>query len=663
MGAAQAIGPASSSRSAASSWRRQYVIPLVACLLTFAALGAFFLLIYPLRDFRFPIGWDSSHYVWRVNAVTYDGLDRMGTIRAGTPVLLAVLMRATGQNSLTFVAIAPAFLAGVTAVAAAAMVRASLGTMPLWIPVIGIMTWIGFGRIGMVGGHLDNVLNAALVVSGFAAAVAFVAGGRGAIAATLLFMAAAVAHWPFYLFAMAVFLLGLALFAWPVLWRRLRGGDEPLGQVLALAGAAVASLGFAALTFLSRPPCGGVGIRRFTPHVRDLLRRRFLARVADGARYVAFPLAAMGGLFAARSSVPPNRLGARRLFLSLMASWLLMTIAASVAQLANIPAAGARLLHYLFAVPILAGVFVWWLARSLPRRFPRFPRLGMAGGIAVIVAALVGFGTLSWMEGSRRKPYMEARAVKEAATAGAYVERFAPGAPIVMLLDDRRSMSGRRLPLARWWRVVQASMPPDQVARMDRFLGSPDEYLDSLEQGASSGGADEPVAILIDRYNRRAFDEVSGAFPSRVVAPGVLALRGPIPSQPLAAQPTPLARTDAGTLIWLLPVTVAILLLTGSGWAIALLPADGAIRVCLAPGLGTGMLVLVAVAWDRLGLGFGGWDALGPLVATVALGWSAALVMSRNRRRAEGDGRPGTNGQGSVALEDAAARTSPNRSP
>ena len=39
-----------------------------------------------------------------------------------------------------------------------------------------------FGRIGIVGGHLDNALNAAFVLSAFGAAVACIAGGRGAVA-------------------------------------------------------------------------------------------------------------------------------------------------------------------------------------------------------------------------------------------------------------------------------------------------------------------------------------------------------------------------------------------------------------------------------------------------------------------------------------------------
>jgi hypothetical protein len=145
---------------------------LAAVLASFAVLGAFFLVRYARNGYRFPIGWDSPYYVWRVNAVTLDGLSRIGAIRAGAPLLLAVLMRATGQNALTMVAIVPAVLTGLVGVSAAAMVRAAGGMRAVWLPVVAFLTWAAFGNIGMIGGHLDNLLNASLVMGAFAAAVA-----------------------------------------------------------------------------------------------------------------------------------------------------------------------------------------------------------------------------------------------------------------------------------------------------------------------------------------------------------------------------------------------------------------------------------------------------------------------------------------------------------
>src|SRR5437762_3544305 len=81
---------------------------------------------------------------------------------------------------------------------AAALLRAALGVRAMWVPIIGALTWLGFGRIGILGGHLDNALNAAFVMCGFAAAVVLAAEGKGMLATAFLFMGAALAEWPFY---------------------------------------------------------------------------------------------------------------------------------------------------------------------------------------------------------------------------------------------------------------------------------------------------------------------------------------------------------------------------------------------------------------------------------------------------------------------------------
>src|SRR5207249_907158 len=223
----------------------------------------------------------------------------------------------------------------------AAMARAALAIPAVWIPVIGVVSWVAFGHIGMIGGHLDNVLNAAFVTSGFAAALAFAAVGKGAVAAALLFMASALAEWPF------------------------------------------------------------------------------------------FPLAAAGALLAGRSSVPPGHRPARRLFLSFMAAWLLVTVGASVAQIFDLPVAGARLLNYFFAVPLLTGIFLWGLARILAARYGT---LGVTLGAVIAAAAIVGFSFLAWQGETGRRPSISPVAVREVAAAGDYATRFAPSRPLVFLL-------------------------------------------------------------------------------------------------------------------------------------------------------------------------------------------------------------------------------------
>src|SRR2546430_2459319 len=172
------------------------LIAVVAVGAAFAAIALFYLSIYPIKNYRYPVGWDSTYYVWRTRSVASGGLHLIGTIRAGSPLLMAELLKPTGQNAWTLVSVMPPILAGVAAVGATAMPRAALGMEAGWVPVVGVITWLAFGWNGMMSGHLDNVLNAALMLSGFGAAVAAAASGRGAMAVAILFAAGGLAHWP-----------------------------------------------------------------------------------------------------------------------------------------------------------------------------------------------------------------------------------------------------------------------------------------------------------------------------------------------------------------------------------------------------------------------------------------------------------------------------------
>jgi hypothetical protein len=604
-----------------------------AVLLTFAVLGAFFLVRYARNGYRFPIGWDAAYYVWRVNAVTFDGLAGIGAIRAGAPLLMAILMRATGQNALTMVAIVPAVLTALVGLSAAAMVRAATGMRAVWFPVVAFLTWTAFGNIGMVGGHLDNLLNASLVMGAFAAAVGYAWSRRGVIAVGLFFMAAALAEWPFYAFAMGVFLAGLALFC---VWALVRRGNEGLGEAVRVAGplfgAAAVSGVFTGLSFLSIHEAGGVGLR-LRGHMKVVLKRRFVERLHQTVRYWAFPLAAMGAVLVGRRKVASVRLPARTLFLSLTAAWLLMTILAGAAQLAGIPVAGGRLLSFLFAIPVLTGAFVW-LAATMAKR--RLGRAGLGAAVAIVVVAVGAFGVVAYKGGSGLRPWMEPAAVREIAEAGVYLERYAPGRDVVFVM----ATPGRRDndTLGRWWYVVRAILPPDEVPRAHRFVGTPLDYVGAIQSGGTDLPADiravearSPVAIVVQRYNPLGFDEAAADLPGRVVAAGVLALGGPVPTRAVTVTTAPQARTTADGLVWVGALIVVILLVAGSGWAVALLPDDVTVRVALAPVLGAAIVSLVALLWGLAGLSFGKIGALGPLVLCSVGGWVAAVLRGRTK--------------------------------
>jgi hypothetical protein len=592
--------------------RSQYIAAVAATAVSFAALGLLILARYPLRHYSYPIGWDSAFYVWRSAAVTVDGLARIGTVRPGSPLLVGILMRMTGQNAFTMVAVAMAVLAAIVALGTAAMSRAALGVNAGWMVLVGALSWVAFGHIGMIpGGHLDNVLNAAFVVSAFAAAVSFVGQRKGAVATAVLFAASALAEWPFYVLAGAIFVLGLVLFAWPALRASGEHRSEVMLRVirpllLALGASAV----FAGLAVLTRPQ--GRLLHHFSEQGRTIIKERFMQRLRDPARWYALPLAVLGGLLAARIPLSPRRDPARRLFLSLLVAWIVVTLGMSLAQLFDLPVAGGRLLNYLFAVPLLAGVFCWVLNRALSMRYGG---TGMLLGALIALAAAVGFGTLAW-QGEGGGPSIPPASVRQAATAGQYAGTTGPDTEVIFLQGTGRHA----------WEVLQASLPPDLVPRVTRFSGSPGE----LEERVADGGEGEAVVFVLKAYSPSWYRDALGIGSWSTVAPGVLVRGESPPSLPVGGAP-PKGTFGALALVWIVGAVALLLAAAGSGWAVALLPADPLIRVTLAPALGAATITMAAVMWDRLGLGFSTIGVWVLALLTTGAGWALAAWAGRRR--------------------------------
>ena len=624
-----------------------YPVAVLMVFVAVAVVAGFFLLRYPLHRIRYPMGWDAAWYAWRAKAVGFDGLARLGVVRAANPLALSMLMRATGQNAFTVVAIAGPLYAGIAGVAVGAMIRSALAVRPLWLPAIAMLTWVGFGGTGLLNGYLDQTLNVSLVLAGFAVAVAFLAAGRGAIAAALLLMVAGLAEWPFYTFAVVVLCGGLLLF---VLSSR-RGVRASLSLTRPLFAAALASGVFTALTLVGIPSIGnldlkaargpeslGVGKRLSPrPNLRRLLRERFLQSVEQPRRYAGLALAALGGLAVIRTQGAAERREARRFLLALMVSWMVLTAAAGVAQLLGAPVAGARLLLYLFAVPILVAVLVWAGARFARRRLRPGP--GAAVATVLVLAVVVALATMTW-RGDQRRTWLSLRTVAQLSAAGKYLTTVAPSRGVVFSFGETGGTTR-----VRWRNTVKAGLPPSVVPRIRGFeVGPVADHRGSAAwcrtTGASCGGvrlppeaAGGPVVMVLDVYNHAAFDQAHQGYPESFVAPGVLALNGPT-SPSVIAQPVPVtARTGWIHLLWVVSLSVVILLIAGGGWAIVLLPPDPVVRAALAPALGLGMALLAALVWDRLSLGLGGWWGIGPLGLVATGGWFLAWFGWRGSRR------------------------------
>jgi hypothetical protein len=119
--------------------------------------------------------------------------------------------------------------------------------------------------------------------------------------------------------------------------------------------------------------------------------------------------------------------------------------------------------------------------------------------------------------------------------------------------------------------------------------------------------------LLLSAANRE-----KSAHLGRPIAPGVRLVAGPEPSgdvDPIVFSPTPI---ELGGL------SVAVLLLlvvAGYGWARSLVPGPLVDRLALAPAFGLGVLVLVGMVLDALGLHPGGHAGVLAPVLSTCLGW------------------------------------------
>jgi len=207
------------------------------------------------------------------------------------------------------------------------------------------------------------------------------------------------------------------------------------------------------------------------------------------------------------------------------------------------------------------------------------------------------------------------------------------------------------------FQVVKSAIGPSESLRAYAYWGLPSEYLrgvssrpnghpQPLPRAALPGGGANPVVIVLRRWSPAGFDQVLQGHPERQVAPGVAVLIGPLPPTPLAAAPPPAANARPLSLLWVSGAVVLFLFVAGGGWALALLPPDPVLRVCIAPALGVAVVALAALAWDRVGLTFHGSNPL--LVAALAagLGWGLALVVRGRSSRSSDRRSGGTDGSG-----------------
>ena len=641
------------------------------------AVAAVYLSIFWRRDLSFPVGYDTPKYLWRTALVGANGFGslagaapepfRSNPDRVGFPLLVSAASSLLGVSASRLVMVLPAAMATTIGLGAAAFARTALA-MPRWAAAVFVLAVGASPNVSRMAapGYLDNLLVAGLVVAGVVGALhaanALRGQGRAAsIGAVGVLVAGVLTHWIFVLVVAAI-LLAVALAALPWSIGTWRAGRRPLGtpsgRLATIVGGAAAIGGAALLTLVGSEPS--------PPR---LPRAAFQAKLAaDAPRYglaVTGPLAAVGAAWAAlrlRLRVPMkpdgtagSDAGAGQPIPDVprpasLGSWLMLiwalTGAAAVALLTlgrSVPA--HRFLAFDLGIPLLVATGLVAVARLL---LGINHRVRAALAATVVVLALAGTTVIAYRAWSGTISWIPPKQFEQASVAGRYLQRVSGTTPVVFIVDLGGASPAASTSEA--FHVIRTGLAPNDITRTYEFLGRPEDFLAgnptlradpafnlaSLQHWPSVRAIldEHPIALMMRAFVRGFGTEVA-AHPEWSVGPDLAVVQGPRPPgplPPLQAVPQPLG---APALFMLWAAFLAVLALTGGGWASLAVRADPAVRAALMPGFGIAALVLGAVVADRLGVRMEGAGGAIVIAVVAAAGWVAFLAMPRapSRRR------------------------------
>ena len=189
---------------------RSWVAAASAVGAVFVTVDLFYQLIYRVRHFSLPLGFDAPWYVWRADYVASQGVGALDTnARPGHSLLSAALHSVTGWSALQLHVMLPYVLVGVFALALGALFAEGLGRGETWRWLAGAGVAGGLvGTTRLVGENVANLMNVTLVAVGFLFLMRWIVHGRGFTGSVLTLLGAGLAHWLF----LAVF--GGALAMW-----------------------------------------------------------------------------------------------------------------------------------------------------------------------------------------------------------------------------------------------------------------------------------------------------------------------------------------------------------------------------------------------------------------------------------------------------------------
>ena len=265
---------------------RAWVLAALAAGAIFVAVFLLYFLVYRVRHFSLPLGWDTPWYVWRADFVANVGLGPLDTgARPGHELLSATLGSLTGISQLKLQVMVPFVLVGAFALAMGAVVANGLGRGEPWRWALGAgVTGAVIGTTRLVGENVANLMTVLLVATGFLLLLRFVWMGRGFVGAVLMLVAAGLSHWIF----LGVF--GVIMAVWFVLalpgLRRERAAGVALARTEAGAVAGAGAITGAAMAVLIYPVLSST-LRTFELHES---KTRFLPKLREDLRAMVAPV-------------------------------------------------------------------------------------------------------------------------------------------------------------------------------------------------------------------------------------------------------------------------------------------------------------------------------------------------------------------------------------
>jgi hypothetical protein len=675
------LEPRASALERGRAYLRKDAAGVLLVCLAGGLLMAFFLSPYLRRGLRMPFGFDAARYLDQTNLVARYGLSgstalhlpppsRLLSGRAGFFVTVLTLSRLFGTDTFKFAAIVPAVSGVALALGAGAFLSYVRRRGPWELSAIAAIVGTSGVVVRLMGGtYTDNLVAGAALMAAFVPLWSFLSRGRGFLATIILLAAGGLAH-PQFL-GIVIGVIGIvAVLSLPSSWRAWKTEGRPVAST-ASGRLGLVMIATVALVATLLVPSLGSGVSQPVIPSHATLLQKFRVDIPLYRFPITLPLAVLGamalfveahGVRRRRPSEPPRAESetlapgldrsprpesSPALFLFLWtAAWVGITAVVVLGLYLGRRWPAHRFLAFLLPFPILEGIGLLWVGRSVGQRAFR------AAGASLVLVGVFALAYLGYRSaGATWVPFLDVGRVQDAATSAEYMDsiHLPETRPVVFIITDPGRDPRETIPLEE--HMVRTVLPATRIPHAYFYVGRPQDYLqrratflpgDTRDFNAISARSwdvvqevlpQRPVAFLLYAYNSYEFRRVSAEHPNWQVAPRVLVMEGPrttrIPLPPYPSAPHGIAQNaffGIGALV--------VLTLIGLGWGLALLPSDLAPtgHLALAPALGIGFLLLAGTALDAIGLRLGGNAGVlaGPVIG--GLGWIAALSALRLHR-------------------------------